>query len=517
MTLQEEAEIAYRKYYTHQRADMTMEKWVKAYMAGTKTIRYSSLGEAVAYQDQVGAWMKACFGDEILTDKLERNHRFLEEAIELVQACGMPVHESHLLVDYVYGRPVGEPKQEVGGVMVTLAALCNAHGISIMNCGADGLKEAWGRIAQIREKQKNKPKFGPLPGSSDASITSITFEEFVQYAKANGALCKNSIPWCFKYKGVDVTYEDDSTYLVGHARFKKGQILCSSKRDRSTLIWTRNWDAALDKFPKPPVPPLGVGSCGGDLESDYASPLTKAIYEVFEPKHPDDIAVDQIAVAMKARLRLKRTQGRGGWHDLKDCSAEKLSAMLMAAALKGKPVDVANFAMMLYCRDELIDHESICNVMAEIFEVNLAPKNVLVALQSANEVCRSALAIAIAEGGERVIRHNWPGFIKQTQESLKLQHAVMYPKGGEPVVEAAKHENVTLLGREVIDKALEHNAIAGILKYPEEWDTAAYPSLLSAISETHACANIQGIADLERLVGEALGKFHELQSVLKKV
>ena len=39
-------------------------------------------------------------------------HRFLEEALELVQACGATASEAHQLVDYVYGRPVGEPAQE---------------------------------------------------------------------------------------------------------------------------------------------------------------------------------------------------------------------------------------------------------------------------------------------------------------------------------------------------------------------------------------------------------------------
>jgi hypothetical protein len=32
--------------------------------------------------------MQACFGPEISADRVERNHRFLEEALELVQACG---------------------------------------------------------------------------------------------------------------------------------------------------------------------------------------------------------------------------------------------------------------------------------------------------------------------------------------------------------------------------------------------------------------------------------------------
>ena len=77
-------------------------------------------------QSRVLPWMLACFGPTIPFDKTERNHRFLEEALELVQSIGCTQSEAHQLVDYVYGRPAGEPSQEVGGVMVTLAALCIA-------------------------------------------------------------------------------------------------------------------------------------------------------------------------------------------------------------------------------------------------------------------------------------------------------------------------------------------------------------------------------------------------------
>lgn len=85
----------------------------------------------MTFQDRVQPWMIACFGTEIAGDTVERNHRFLEEALELVQACGCTQSEAHQLVDYVFGRPVGEKPQEVGGVMVTLAALCLAQSLDM--------------------------------------------------------------------------------------------------------------------------------------------------------------------------------------------------------------------------------------------------------------------------------------------------------------------------------------------------------------------------------------------------
>lgn len=123
-------------------------------------------GEWVSFQQRVQPWLMECFGEMIDGDREERNHRFLEEALELVQSCGCTADEAHKLVDYVYGRAVGDPPQEVGGVLVTLAALCLANEMDMHKCGEVEL----GRITQpamvekIREKQKRKPSMSPLPG-----------------------------------------------------------------------------------------------------------------------------------------------------------------------------------------------------------------------------------------------------------------------------------------------------------------------------------------------------------------
>ncbi len=120
---------------------------------------------APSFQQRVAPWMLECFGAEIAADKLERNHRFFEEATELVQANGMTRSEAHQLVDYTFGRPVGDLHQEIGGVMVTLAALCLASGQD-MHAAAEA---ELARInvpetaAKIRAKQAAKPKHSPLP------------------------------------------------------------------------------------------------------------------------------------------------------------------------------------------------------------------------------------------------------------------------------------------------------------------------------------------------------------------
>lgn len=114
------------------------------------------------FQQRVQPWMQACFGSEIASDRIERNHRFLEEALELVQSLGCTESEAQQLVSYVYRRPVGDPPQEAGGVMVTLAALCLAAGLDMHAAGEGELARVWQKIDKIRAKQAAKPKHSPL-------------------------------------------------------------------------------------------------------------------------------------------------------------------------------------------------------------------------------------------------------------------------------------------------------------------------------------------------------------------
>lgn len=118
-----------------------------------------------SYQARVLDWLLETFGPEISNDKVERNHRFLEEALELVQAMGCTKDEALQLVDYVFGRPEGQPAQEVGGVLVCLAALCSAADISMEKAAEDELTRIWTMVEKIRAKQAAKPKFSPLPGA----------------------------------------------------------------------------------------------------------------------------------------------------------------------------------------------------------------------------------------------------------------------------------------------------------------------------------------------------------------
>ena len=131
------------------------------------------------FQSRVAPWMQECFGAAIASDVRERGDRLLEEVLELLQSHGYDPAGVATLRDYVFGRPVGEPQQEVGGVMVTLAAYCLATGIDMHAAGETELARisAPEVVERIRVKQASKrglhtplpvPPAAPAPVAGDA-------------------------------------------------------------------------------------------------------------------------------------------------------------------------------------------------------------------------------------------------------------------------------------------------------------------------------------------------------------
>lgn len=116
-----------------------------------------------SFQERVAPWMDACFGPEISNDRLERGDRFLEEALELLQSGNYPRERIAALTEYVFDRPQGEINQEVGGVMVTLAAYCLAFGLDMHAAGETELARIWTKVEKIRAKQAAKPTGSALP------------------------------------------------------------------------------------------------------------------------------------------------------------------------------------------------------------------------------------------------------------------------------------------------------------------------------------------------------------------
>ena len=124
-------------------------------------VKYAKAHGTESFQNRATKWAQRCFGARLVADAQERNFRFAEEAIELVQACGMTRFEVERALNYVYGRPVGEKRQEVGGVYTTFALLCHAHGIDMVAEGERDLMEIDNPEAteRIRIKRDKKPSF----------------------------------------------------------------------------------------------------------------------------------------------------------------------------------------------------------------------------------------------------------------------------------------------------------------------------------------------------------------------
>lgn len=114
------------------------------------------------FQIDVATWMEKTFSFETRENKRERGYRFLEEALELFQSLNLEREDALKLVDYVFSRPKGEPVQEVGGVMITLAALCEAADISLKRAAVDELERV--NSPEVIAKIKSKRATRAVPG-----------------------------------------------------------------------------------------------------------------------------------------------------------------------------------------------------------------------------------------------------------------------------------------------------------------------------------------------------------------
>lgn len=146
-----------------------------------------------SFQAGVAEWMGQCFLPSLYSNMTERGDRLLEEVLELLQAHGYDKARVATLVDYVFGRPVGEPAQEVGGVMVTLAGYCWVAGIDMHASGDAELARISQPevMAKIRAKQeaKNALHFDtPLAGNPAATDAWPSEGDLVRYGDGASAL-----------------------------------------------------------------------------------------------------------------------------------------------------------------------------------------------------------------------------------------------------------------------------------------------------------------------------------------
>ena len=82
-----------------------------------------------------------------------------------------------------------------------------------------------------------------------------------------------------------------------------------------------------------------------------------------QTEHTDDSAIDRFAAAMKSKMAKQRDKGYGDWDNPAACPAERLEQCLRESVLKGDPVDVGNFAMMLFNRGQRAEALNPYNVV----------------------------------------------------------------------------------------------------------------------------------------------------------
>lgn len=83
--------------------------------------------------------------------------RVAEEFCEAVQSLGVTLADFIALAANVWIKPRGDLKQEIGGVMMTLAVLCEVQGISLSEAASTELQRAIGKSSEIQEKERKKP------------------------------------------------------------------------------------------------------------------------------------------------------------------------------------------------------------------------------------------------------------------------------------------------------------------------------------------------------------------------
>lgn len=125
-----------------------------------------------ARQAQIAAWTREAFGVEQATSLPQRAVRLLEEALEAYQAAGGDPGMARKLVDFVFARPVGALRQELGGVGVCALALAAAAGLSADDEERREVERVLAKpVEHFRQRNaaKNEAGFLAVAGSPPAS------------------------------------------------------------------------------------------------------------------------------------------------------------------------------------------------------------------------------------------------------------------------------------------------------------------------------------------------------------
>lgn len=109
-------------------------------------------------EQRVDIWLRDCVGDDVAENLDERNHRFCEEALELLQACGYKLKDVMSMAAHVFEK---EPSTDIAGecadVLFVFFPLIKARDIDLGTAFRTALDRNWANSDKIREKNRHKP------------------------------------------------------------------------------------------------------------------------------------------------------------------------------------------------------------------------------------------------------------------------------------------------------------------------------------------------------------------------
>jgi GNAT superfamily N-acetyltransferase len=121
--------------------------------------------------EMVGKWVALCFGESAMSPT-ERARRLLEEAIELAQAEGVTLAETLKMASFVYAKPVGEPKQEAGGVALCLLGWAYGRGVDLDAIELEEIRRVMAKSPEFfRQRQAVKAEAGLSQKVVEGEIT----------------------------------------------------------------------------------------------------------------------------------------------------------------------------------------------------------------------------------------------------------------------------------------------------------------------------------------------------------
>jgi hypothetical protein len=144
----------------------------------------------------------------------------------------------------------------------------------------------------------------------------------------------------------------------------------------------------------------------------YAGPVPAA--QAVAGQHADDVAVDRFAEAMKAKMAASRAKGRGGWESTEVCPPGSLQLMMLEHIAKGDPVDVGNFAMMIFNRGET-------TAAAQPVAVAVPDGYVIVPVEPTDAMCEAADKIWRQIGIIDPTMHVWDAMLAASQQAKEVQ------------------------------------------------------------------------------------------------